>query len=202
MGLVRLSGQGAVAAAALVAWGGAPPAAAGVKALVPGKACERTQVRRLALSDPARPDTLTVRATGPSCQAALVVVTLRNAAGRILWSEQAVLSIVDFDRFPDEPGPEITFEFVIGAVENWVSLEQASDAPPWPGRGPAPGDAPLGPPPPGEVQYDTKLDSAPYERIRAGHGRMLCMPVGPQAGHCIAKDPASGRIVEFFGRGS
>ena len=201
MGLVRLSGQGAVAAAALVAWGGAPPAAAGVKALVPGKACERTQVRRLVLSDTARPDTLTIRATGPSCQAAKIIVTLRSASGRTLWSEQAYLSEVEFARSPDEAGPEITFESVIGAVESWVSLEQSSDAPPWPGRGPAPGDAPLGPPPAGQAEYDTKLDRAPYERIRSSHAPMLCITVGPEAGHCIARDPATGRLVEFFGRG-
>jgi len=194
---LRSYGRRAVLAAALLGLGAPPAALAAAAAVVPGKACERAHVRRLVLSDPAHPDTLTVRATGPSCQAAKIIVTLRSAAGRTLWSEQVFLSGVEFGLSPDEPGPEITFEFVTGAVETWVSLEQSSEAPPWPGPGPAP----LGPPAPGQLEYDTKLDRAQYERIRAAHAPMLCIPVGPEAGHCIARDPATGRLVEFFGRG-
>jgi len=176
----------------------AEPALAGVRATKPGRACERTLVRKVAISDPARPDTLTVRATGPSCAQALIAVTLRSAAGRRLWSEQAFLGAVESARLPGEaPAGEVSFEQVIAAVEGWVSLEATQDAPAWP-RGA--GSLPAGPGP-GPTQYETRLDHGAYERIRAAREPMLCIPVGPEAAHCVARDPASGKLVAFLGRG-
>jgi len=188
-------------AVALLSLGAAGAAHAAVTAVIPGKACERIQVRRLAFSDPARPDALTVRATGPSCAAARIIVTVRDARGRTLWSESAFLGAVTDGRLPGEPAPDVTFESVIGAVETWVSVETSSDAPAWPPAFPNLAAATAATPASDRTLYDTRLSRARYEAIRAAREPMLCVPEGPESAHCIAKDPTTGRLVEVLSRG-
>jgi hypothetical protein len=80
-----------------------------------------------------------------------------------------------------------------GAVENWSAIKNTGDPPAW--------DAGAAPPPSGATQYETKLDRARYSRIRAAAEQMLCVPVGPETGHCLAMDAYTGRLVEFLSRG-
>ena len=90
--------------------GPAPLARAGVSADAPGRACERSYVRWLTFSDPARPDRLTVRATGPSCARASIVVTLRDASRRVIWRERTHLAQVESGRLPGEAAADdVTF---------------------------------------------------------------------------------------------
>lgn len=169
---------------------------AGVAPLVPGKACERTRTVPVALSDAPPPLRLTVRATGPSCARARIMVTL-SAGARRRWTEQAYLSAVESGRSPDEPGPEVTFEHVIAVVEHWTSVEPTSSAPPWPEGAtalPATSGTDI-------TQYETKLPRDRYLSLRGAGGRMLCVPQGPESAHCLAIDPASRKVVEFFARG-
>jgi len=107
------------------------------------------------------------------------------------------MSLVEQGDFPPKGAPDITFEHVVGEVENWISIENTADAPVWPGTGsrdtkPSPTAAP---------QYETKLDRHRYERIRARRAPMLCIPIGPESAHCIAMDPSTKEPVEFFARG-
>jgi hypothetical protein len=188
----------ATAFALALAAAGERTAAAAVRPLKPGRACERTQVRKLPLTGAAQPDILTVRATGASCGQAWIVVTVRAAGGRALWTDRAFLGAVESARLPGEAAaPEVTFEQVIAAVEGWVSVENTRDAPAWPNGKPTPASGQQ----PGSTQYDSPLDRARYERIRAAQEPMLCIPVGPEAAHCVAMDPASRRLVAFLGRG-
>jgi hypothetical protein len=169
----------------------------GVSALVPGKACERTVVRELVFSHRRPTDTLIVRATGPTCTHAKIVVTLRTASRQTIWTEWAYLSVVEFAQFPDEEVPEVTFERVIGVVENWVSVENSSEAPAWPDGISSLAEVPAS----GLAQYDTKLNRQRYERIRAAHQPMLCIPIGPESAHCIAMDTSTQTLVELLSRG-
>jgi hypothetical protein len=171
----------------------APPATASVSPLVRGRGCERTYVRHLTFSDSARADMLAVRATGPSCGRASIVVTLRDASRRLLWNERTYLAQVESGRLPNEPADDVPFEHAIAVVEHWVSVETTSEAPPWP-------DGASGRAQPG-TQYDTRLDRPRYERIRAARAAMVCIPIGPESAHCIAIDPATRKPVEFLGRG-
>ena len=145
----------------------------------------------------ARPDLLTVKATGPTCARARIIVTIRTATHRRIWNEEAYISLVERGDFPPKGDPDITLEHVTGEVENWISYENTAEAPVWPGTSsretkPSPTAAP---------QYETKLDRRRYERIRATRSSMLCIPIGPESAHCIAVDPSTKEPVEFFGRG-
>lgn len=182
---------------ALIAVAISGAAAANVTQRVAGKACERARVTAVALSRGAPPAVVTVRATGPSCERARIVVALSTRLHRRLWTEWTYLSLVESGRFPNEPGPEITFEHVIGAVENWVSVEKTVDAPAWPEGAealPTTSGAEI-------ARYETRLSRKRYLAIRAAGGQMLCTPQGPESAHCLAIDPASGQLVEFFQRG-
>lgn len=170
-------------------------ARAGVSPHVRGRGCERSYERQVTFSNGLRADTLTVRATGPTCGRVSIVVTLRDASHRLLWNERTYLGQVESDRLPNEPAEDVTFEHVIAVVEHWVSVENTSEAPPWPG-----GAARVAQSPP-TTQYDTKLDRPRYERIRAARAAMVCIPIGPESAHCIAIDPATRKPVELLGRG-
>jgi hypothetical protein len=187
----------AVVASLVLALSICQPAAAkpGVSPLVRGRGCERSHERQLTFSKSARADTLAVRATGPSCGRVSIVVTLRDGSHRLLWNERTYLAQVESDQLPGEPANDVPFEHVIAAVEHWVSVENTSEAPPWPD-----GASRSGRPQPG-TQYDTKLDRRRYERIRAARAAMVCIPIGPESAHCIAIDPATRKPVEFLGRG-
>jgi hypothetical protein len=193
--MALLSTLPAAAFAVVIALAAAPPAEAG--AATPN-ACQRTHSQALTFSNPARPDTLVVsaRSTRADCKDTKVTVVVRNAAGRMIWTESAVLSLVDFGRFPDEDGVELSPGDVARAVDNWVSIEKASDAPPWSTQAAAlvaPSDDPQ--------QFDTALSQAAYLRIRAAGGPMLCIGVGPESAHCIAIDPATRKPAVLFNRG-
>jgi hypothetical protein len=196
---IQRHGCGAVVAAFILSLSTYQTAIAdgGVSALVPGKACERAVVRKLVFSHGGPPDTLIVRATGPTCMHAKIVVTLRTASRHTIWTEWAYLSVVEFTQFPDEEVPEVTFEHVIGVVENWVSVENSSEAPAWPDGISSLAEVPAS----GLTQYDTKLNRRRYERIRAAHEPMLCIPIGPESAHCIAMDPSTQTLVELLSRG-
>jgi len=173
------------------------PNPANVRTTGPTKACERTLSRHLSFSG-SHPDTLTIKATGPTCARAKLIVTLWTAAHRLIWKEETYLSLVERGESPKPGDPDVTFEHVIGSVENWVSYENTSSAPAWPGGAPRV----TTPSPNAALQYDTKLDRHRYERIRAAGTLMLCIPIGPESAHCIAMDPIARTPVELFGRGN
>lgn len=159
--------------------------------------CHQTLVRRAALSGRGRPDIIVVRAAGASCTAARISVVVRDATGRTLWFEESYARPVVDDRGPDEPGPALTFQRLEGLVNGWISLEKTSQAPAWPAEAETL-PASVGQDP---TQRQTTLKRPAYERIRAAREPMLCVVQGPESAHCIARDPASGRLVELFSGG-
>ena len=177
---------------------GFQPAASEVTALVRGKACERTRVQRISFSDRVPGPSITIRATGPSCRRARIVVTVKGPTRRLLWREETALSVVESGDFARKGDPDVPFERVIGIVETWVSVEPVNSAPPWPAGA-------LGPISPTAAtdltQYETRLDRSRYERLRADGGRMLCVPTGPETAHCLMFDPLTNKLLEFLTRG-
>ncbi|MBL8535950.1 MAG: hypothetical protein JNM59_00950 [Hyphomonadaceae bacterium] len=143
--------------------------------------CDMSSERTLAFSAPEASDVLVARAEGPSCDKAIVVLSLRSEEGYPLWTWATTLSHAFGDVFA--PGDR---EAVQDFLNRWieVDLSTTTQAPPF------------------AMLEDgaTTLDQLTYDDIRARDLPMLCHYSGTSAQVCVFWEPAAGGAGHLFDR--
>jgi hypothetical protein len=158
--------------------------------------CEFSHVRVVKLTNNRHPYVLTVRSFGLECRSTAIMADI-SLSGRSIWRE--ALRLTAFQG--GGPSSSITFNpsrtRERSLVRNWASIENTGQAPTWL-RG-AIGPQPMFAADP--TVYLTTLRRAEYERVRRALEPMICIPIGPGTGHCIAALPRTGHITVFIVRG-
>jgi hypothetical protein len=133
------------------------------------------------LANDRQPYVLTVRSLGRECRSANIMADISYASGRSIWRE--ALRLTTF-----EGGDTAHASFnpsrahVRRIVQTWASIENTGEAPAWMRDAERPKASSTGDP----TVYLTTLGRADYERIRRAREPMVCVPIGPETGHCIA----------------
>lgn len=162
----------------------------------PQGSCEFSDVQFVKLTNDRRSYVLTVRSLGRECRSAVIIADISNASGRSVWREALRLTT-----FEGVDPAQISFnpsrEQVRRIVQTWASIEKTGEAPIWRRGAIRPQTSSAGDP----TVYLTSLDRADYERIRRAREPMICVPIGPETGHCIAALPRSRKVTVFMMRG-
>ncbi len=133
---------------------------------------------------------LTVKSFGRECRSANIMADISYPPGRSVWREALRLTT-----FEDVDTPHISTVHVRRIVQTWASVENTGEAPPWTRQNVRPkaaGDPTI---------YLTTLARADYERIRKAREPMICVPIGPETGHCLAALPRLNKVTVFIMRG-
>lgn len=143
--------------------------------------CEFSRVQLVKLTNDRRPYVLTVRSLGRDCRSANIMTDISSASGRSAWRE--VLRLATFEGGdPAHASSHPSRAQVRRIVQTWASIENSGEAPAWMGHAIRPKASSTGDP----TVYQTSLGRADYERIQRASKPMVCVPIGPETGHCIA----------------
>lgn len=148
---------------------------------LPAARCDLHITRDLSFSGMDANDTITARASGPSCDKAIGVYEIRAADGYPIWAWAAPLSHRFGDVFaPNEPDAMRDF------LARWAqpNLGATHSAPAWASLEPG----------------QTTLDQVTYDDIRARDLPMLCHASGTGRETCIFWEPAAGGAGHFYDR--
>ena len=156
--------------------------------------CEFSRVQLVKLTNDRRPYMLTVRSLGRDCRSTNIMTDISSASGRSVWREALRLTIFEGGD-PALASPNPSRAQVRRIVQSWASIENSGEAPAWMGDSIRPKVSSAGDP----TVYLTSLGRGDYERIRRAREPMVCVPIGPETGHCIAS--VRRKVTVFMTRG-
>ncbi len=162
---------------------GAEKAAPRVEPIELARGCNQQRQAPVTFSNPARPDMITVRAEGPSCDQAVLTFVLRNAEGDVLWA------MADTMRGMTISDPPFTDAQVSEFLRMWSEArsDRTGELPEWTEGAESLQAAHADE---GGV-ISTPFTRADYESNRARNLSMLCMLNGHESGQCLIIDPLS-----------
>jgi len=152
--------------------------------------CEFSHVQFVKLANDRPSYVLTVRSFGRDCRSANIMADISSEPGRSAWREALRLAT-----FEGSDTAQVSRSQVRRIVQSWASIENTGEAPAWMKgaiRPKAAGDPTV---------YLTTLERPDYERIRRAREPMICVPIGPETGHCVAALPRSRKVTVFLMRG-
>jgi hypothetical protein len=147
--------------------------------------------RVVGFTAPDAQDRLEASAAGPSCQQAIVTLSVRKADGTALWADAAPYAqLVVADAALPQASPGILRQF-LEAMLAGAQTGAAADAPDWPASQAtlATEDGALD---------ETRLPREFYVQLRARGAPMVCLPFGQHSQTCLYYDPASDGAGELF----
>jgi hypothetical protein len=161
------------------------------EASAPANGCARSVTHEVSFTDSAAPDVFTANAEGPTCDQAIVSLTLRAADGTPLMTTSDIYLNIRFGggRPPDaEPTtPAQMDEFLTGWAN--VSELKSGTLPAWaPGASGPDGDG---------MSYSSDFGQEAYELMRARDATMLCYAAGMESSSCIVVDPATNTPIKL-----
>ena len=174
---------------ALAACGQARPAAT-TEAAAPhiepieiAQGCNQQRQAPVTFSNPARPDMITVRAEGPTCDQAVLTFILRNAEGDVLWAMAETMRAMTIS------DPPFTDARVSDFLRMWSEArsDRTSELPEWTEGAESLQAAHADE---GGV-ISTPFTRDDYEMNRSRNLPMLCMLNGHESGQCLIIDPLS-----------
>jgi hypothetical protein len=150
-------------------------------------ACALSAESQFTFSNSEAPDAASARAFGPSCNQAVVLLTLRNAAGDALWTHAGSYHAMVHGGPPPPGAPPVSEEDLQLFLNAWadVSINSSADLPPWSEDAARPGEE--GQP----FAYVTPFDREAYERLRAQDLAQVCFAAGAETSRCLVLDPAT-----------
>lgn len=153
--------------------------------------CARSVTHEVLFTNSETPDVFTASAEGPSCDQAVVSLTLRAADGTPLMTTSDIYTNIRFGggRPPDAAptSPEEMDQFLTGWAN--VSELKTGTLPAWaPGATAPEGDG---------ISYSSDFGQEAYELMRARDSAMLCYAAGMEASSCIVVDPATNTPSKF-----
>ncbi|MDX2235370.1 MAG: hypothetical protein NW200_12805 [Hyphomonadaceae bacterium] len=180
-----------------ILWAGAATACVALSACGPAPApapvaetgCERQAVRVVSFTAPDARDTITARALGDACATAVVVWTLQDGAGKVLWTHAA-----PYDAFAAAADPSSAPE--MGAfLRTWteVAVDDTAASPPWVEDG-----APEAWGPSGHSMFARET----YETIRAAQLPRVCVPTSRETETCLFYDAQAEAVDVHYERGA
>ncbi|MGE3141868.1 MAG: hypothetical protein AB7L65_00970 [Hyphomonadaceae bacterium] len=152
--------------------------------------CNRSAQAQIVFSASDTADTVTAQSLGPSCDAAVGVVTIRTPDGRPVWAWAAPLHPTFGNLFAagreGPPGVETAQRF----LSRWAALRVATTAaaPPWPQEAVQPPGA------------ETSLDRLTYEDVRARRLPMACQLSGVAREICLFWEPGAAAAAPLLER--
>jgi hypothetical protein len=188
----------AFAALALAACAPAPQQSApvalpapAVAAPAPFAACLAQASRTLDFTGPQSQDRLEAIAYGPSCETAIIVLSLRKADGAALWAAAAPYSQMSVaDAALPPASPDILRQFLETMLAG-ARITSAANAPEWPTDRPEPAQE--------ETAFEeTQLPREFYALLKARRAPMACLPFGHHSQTCLYYDAASDGAGELF----
>jgi len=179
------------AIAALVALGACSPStnAGGARDGARVGACARMVERAATMTGPG--DVIEARAIGDDCANAVVVWTLRNGAGKPIWTYAAPYQWLATPVDPTSASEMDAF------LESWagVAVEDTSASPVWPAEDLA---APEAWGPAGSSMFLRET----YESIRAAKMPRVCLPTSKESYQCLFYDAEAEAVDVHFSGGA
>jgi hypothetical protein len=148
--------------------------------------CDRSATQQVLWTDAQAPDTITVRAEGPSCAQAVVSLVGRDAHGEPLWTfintyhDMATGGVASADA--PAVSPEQIDRFLIGWAN--VTAQTSNQLPEWREGADNVGTN-------GGLTYTTAFNRESYEAMRQRNSRMICYAAAVAATQCLVVDPSS-----------
>jgi hypothetical protein len=159
-------------------------------------ACALSAESQFSFSNSDAPDAAIANAFGPSCDQAVVVLTLRNSAGDPLWTHVGTYHFMVHGGPPPPGAAPASAADVQAFLDAWanVSVTTSAALPAWAEGAARPGEE--GQP----FAYVTPFDRETYERLRAQDLAQICFAAGAETSRCLVIDPATrtpALLVEF-----
>lgn len=148
--------------------------------------CARSATHQVAWTNPDTPDTITVRAQGPSCKQAVVTFIARNAHGDPLWTFISTYHDMTTGGVAPEDAPAVSPEQVDRFLAGWanVTAQTSGRLPEWREGADNIGSN-------GGLTYSTSFSRESYEAMRQRNLRMICYAAAVDATQCLVVDPSS-----------
>lgn len=159
--------------------------------------CARSATHVVLWSDAQTPDTIDVRANGPTCLQAVVTFVARNAHGDPLWTFISTYYDMATGGIAPENAPTVTPQQMDAFLAGWANVTQQTSGqlPEWrEGASTITG--------PGGLTYNTSFNRETYEAIRQRNSAMICYAAAASATQCLVIDPASNAPVMIAAYGS
>lgn len=163
---------------------------------VAGADCARSATHEVAFSDANAPDIVTARSEGPTCKQAIVVLTIRNAAGDPLWATASTYYTMTIGGGAPADAPEVTPEEMDRFLAGWADLtvQRSTALPEWRADAATLTESVQG------FAYETPFDRETYQMLRARNLQQICYASAVEASQCLIIDPLSNEpmpIVSF-----
>lgn len=148
--------------------------------------CARGVTHQVLWSDAETPDTIDVRADGPSCAQAVVTFVARNAHGDPLWTFINTYHDMATGGVAADDAPAVTPEQMDRFLAGWanVTAQTSGRLPEWREGAENVGSN-------GGLTYNTAYSRDSYEAMRQRNSRMICYAAAVAATQCLVIDPAS-----------
>lgn len=149
--------------------------------------CQRSATHQVVWSEPDAPDTIAVRADGPTCAQAVVTLTVRNSSGDPLWAFASTYFDMQFGGRPPEGASAVTEAEMDQFLAGWANVTEmrSSELPQWRE------DAATLTESAQTFAYETPFDREIYQTLWERNLPMLCYAAGAEAVQCLIVDPAS-----------
>lgn len=160
--------------------------------------CARSATHDVSWSSETQPDTITVRADGPTCLQAVVTFTVRNHTGDPLWTFATTYYDMTSGGIPPEGAPRVAPAEMERFLTNWANVTEARSGtlPEWKEGAEAPVDTA------NSITYSTPYPRETYEALRQHNLRELCYAAAVAATQCLVIDPSSNAPTQIVAYGS
>lgn len=160
--------------------------------------CASAATHRVIWTESDAPDTITVRAEGPTCLQAVVLFVARNAQGDPLWTFASTYYDMTAGGVAPADAPPVSREALDHFLQGWanVTAQRSSQLPEWRGGAATPGagERPL--------TYSSPFARETYEALRQRDLRMICYAAAATATQCLIVDPSSNAPTMIAAYGS
>ncbi len=149
-------------------------------------ACARSATHDVVWTNSDAPDTIAVRAQGPTCVQAVVTFIVRNAQGDPLWQFISTYHDMTIGGAAPQDAPAVSPERVDHFLAGWanVTVQTSGQLPQWPQGAENIGSN-------GRLTYNTAFSRATYEATRQRNLRMICYAAAVDATQCLVVEPSS-----------
>ncbi|MFZ2029011.1 MAG: hypothetical protein WAU68_01770 [Vitreimonas sp.] len=159
--------------------------------------CERSATHQVLWTDAEAPDTISVRAEGPSCSQAVVSLVARNAQGDPLWTFINTYHDMTTGGVATDDTPAVSPQQVDHFLAGWanVTAQTSGQLPEWREGAENVGSN-------GGLTYTTSFSRESYEAMRQRNARMICYAAAVAATQCLVVDPSSNSPAMIVAYGS